>query len=131
MAPARILLADDNPGILEHVAALLAPQYEVVGRLPDGESVLREYDALQPDVIVLDISMGGLSGIDVARRLRDTGRRAKIIFLTVHEDEDFVSAAVGAGGAAYVVKSRMGTDLMSAIDAVLGGELFISAPLRD
>ena len=131
MSQTHILLADDNPGILEHVASLLAPDYEVVGRLPDGESVLREYDALQPDIVVLDISMGRLSGIDVARRLRDTGRPAKIIFLTVHEDQDFVSAAVGAGGSAYVVKSRMGADLMSAIRAVLGGELFVSAPLRD
>lgn len=130
MAPARILLADDNPGILEHAASLLGREHDVVGRLSDGESVLRDYDRLQPDVVVLDISMGSLNGIEVARRLRGQGRRAGIIFLTVHEDQDFVDAALGAGGAAYVVKSRMNTDLANAVRAVLNGELFVSAPLR-
>ncbi len=131
MAPARILLADDNPAILANVARMLAPQYEIVGTLSDGESVLREYDRLRPDLVVLDISMGEIDGIEVASRLRDTGRHAKIIFLTVHDDQDFVSAAVGAGGSGYVVKSRMSTDLLTAVSAVLSGELFVSAAPRE
>lgn len=131
MAPARLLLADDNPNMLENVARMLAPHYEIVGKLPDGESVLRDYDRLRPDLIVLDISMGGLNGIEVAGRLRDTGRHAKIVFLTVHDDQDFVSAAVGAGGSGYVVKSRLSTDLLAAVSAVLSGELFISAAPRE
>ncbi len=131
MAPARILLADDNPNILESVEHMLAPEHEVVGKLPDGESVLRDYDRLHPDLVVLDISLGEMDGIEVARRLRDTGRLAKIVFLTVHDDQDFVSAAVGAGGSGYVVKSRMSTDLVTAIRAVLSGELFVSAAPRD
>lgn len=131
MPPVRILLADDNPAILENVARMLAPDYEIVGRLPDGESVLRDYDRLRPDLVVLDISMGAIDGIEVARHLRDTGRHAKIIFLTVHDDQDFVSAAVGAGGSGYVVKSRMSTDLLPAVSAVLSGELFVSAAPRE
>ena len=130
MARARVLLADDNPAILEHAAAMLAHDFEIVASLPDGESVLREYDKLHPDVIILDISMGLLSGIEVARRLRDTGRLAKIVFLTVHEDQEFVSASLGAGGSAYVVKSRMAADLMNAIHDVLWGKVFVSSPLR-
>lgn len=125
MKRVRILLADDNPAVLEHAAAILAPEFELIARLPDGEGVLREYDRLQPDVIVLDISMGQLSGIEVARRLRDTGRSAKIVFLTVHDDEDFVSAALGAGGLGYVVKSRMNAELLPAIHAALEGEIFV------
>ena len=127
MTQARVLLADDNAAILEHVRAMLCSEFEVVGAFPEGESVLREYDRLQPDVIILDISMGRLSGIEVARRLRDTGRQAKIVFLTVHEDQEFVSAALGAGGSAYVVKSRMGTDLIDAVRAALAGKLFVSS----
>ena len=71
-----------------------------------------------------------LSGIEVARRLRDSGRLAKLVFLTVHEDQEFVSASLGAGGLAYVVKSRMGADLMNAIQAVLEGNVFVSSLLR-
>jgi DNA-binding NarL/FixJ family response regulator len=122
----RVLLADDNAAMLDHVKAMLLPEFEVVGAFPEGESVLSQYDGLQPDVVILDISMGGMSGIEVARRLHDTGRQAKIVFLTVHEDQDFVSAAIGAGGSAYVVKSRMGSDLVDAIHAALSGGLFIS-----
>jgi DNA-binding NarL/FixJ family response regulator len=84
---------------------------------------------LRPDVVILDISMGELSGIDVAERLRDAGCRSKIIFLTVHEDLDFMNAALGAGGSAYVVKSRLSTDLIFAINAVLSDKVFVSASL--
>jgi DNA-binding NarL/FixJ family response regulator len=84
------------------------------------------YFRLRPDVIVLDISIGKLSGIEVARHLRDSGCHSKIVFLTVHEDSDFLSAAMGVGGSAYVVKSRLNTDLISAIAAVLCGKVFVS-----
>lgn len=131
MLQASVLLADDNSAVLDHVSKLLEKdkQYKVVAAVSDGVGVLREYDRLRPDVIVLDISMGELSGIDVARQLRDSGSPSKIVFLTVHEDTDFVNAALGAGGSAYVVKSRLGADLLSAIDAVLSGKLFVSASL--
>ena len=73
--------------------------------------------------------MGEVSGIDVARQLRDSGCSAKIIFLTVHEDRDYINAAIGAGGSAYVVKSRLNSDLVTAIDAALANKLFVSANL--
>jgi DNA-binding NarL/FixJ family response regulator len=126
-----VLLADDNPAVLDHVSKLLDrnQRYAVVGTTTNGAQVQGEYARLRPDVIVLDISMGDFSGLDVARDLRDAGCRAKIVFLTVHEDSDFMNAAMGAGGAAYVVKSRLAIDLIPAIDSVLSGKLFVSASL--
>ena len=126
-----VLLADDNPVILNHVRRLLGRnnQYEVVAAVTDGDAVVHEYTRLQPDVIVLDISMGELSGIDVARTLVDSGCHAKIVFLTVHEDSDFLNAAMDAGGSGYVVKSRVSTDLITAIDTALSGKLFVSSCL--
>jgi len=126
---ADVLLADDNPAMLDHVRNLLQAnnQYNVVGALRKGTEVLREYERLRPDVIVLDISMDMLSGIDVAQHLRDEGCDAKIVFLTVHEDSDYLNAAISAGGSAYVVKSRLSTDLIPAITAVLANKMFVSS----
>jgi len=124
-----VLLADNNSAVLDRVAKLLRADYNVVGAVKDGAAVLAESLRLNPDIIVLDISMGELSGIDVARRLRDSGCNSKIIFLTVHEDADFVNAAMGVGAAAYVVKSRLSLDLITAIHAVLTNKLFVSPNL--
>jgi len=126
-----ILLADDNSAILDHVNNLLKKnrRYEVVAALSSGAAVLRDYKRFSPDVIVLDISMELLSGIDVAQHLRDYGCHSKIVFLTVHEDSDYVNAAMGAGGSAYVVKSRLSTDLIPAINAALSHKIFVSPTL--
>lgn len=126
-----IILADDNPAVLEHVGKMLSKEssYRVLTSIVDGRNVLREYIRLRPDVIVLDISLGELSGIDIARQLRDAGCSAKIVFLTVHEDSDYVNAAIGAGGSAYVIKSRLNLDLLRAIKAALSNKLFVSSSL--
>lgn len=131
MPKASIVLADDNSYVLDHVRRTLEQNQEftIVAALHDGGAVVQECARLKPDVIVLDISMGKVSGIDVAQALRDSGCVAKIVFLTVHEDHDFMKAALGAGGSGYVVKSRLGTDLVSAIHSVLLDKLFISASM--
>lgn len=131
MPTTTILLADDNATILNHVGKMLEKEktYKVVASIADGAVVVREYSRLKPDVIILDISMGELSGIDIARQLRDSGCSAKIVFLTVHEDTDYLNAAMGAGGSAYVVKSRLNLDLLFAINAVLSNKLFVSGSL--
>lgn len=131
VADVTIVLADDNVAVLDHVGKMLKKEnaYRVLASIIDGNTVVREYLRLRPDVLILDISLGDLSGIDIARQLRDSGCRAKIIFLTVHEDRDYVNAAIGAGGAAYVVKSRLNLDLIRAIKAVLANKLFVSANL--
>jgi two-component system response regulator DegU len=126
-----ILLSDDNSAVLDQVGKILQRerQYTVVAAISDGRTVVREYLRLTPDIVILDISMGKVSGIDIARELRDSGCHAKIIFLTVHEDSDYVNAGMGAGGSAYVVKSRLSQDLLSAIKAVLSNKLFVSPSL--
>jgi DNA-binding NarL/FixJ family response regulator len=126
-----LLLADDNSGVLTHVSKMLEKEkdYKVIAAISDGATVVRNSLRLKPDVIILDISMGETSGIDIARQLRDSGCNAKIVFLTVHEDVDFMNAAIGAGGSAYVVKPRLSLDLPSAVNAVLSNKLFVSASL--
>jgi len=127
----KVLLADDNVAVLDYVRTMLekGTDCKVVAIISDGRMVVRECLRLEPNVISLDISMGALSGIDIARQLRDSGCDAKIVFLTVHEDSDYVNAAMGAGGSAYVVKSRLNKDLLSAINAVLSNKLFVSPTL--
>jgi DNA-binding NarL/FixJ family response regulator len=125
--PVRVLLVDDNQAMLNRVAAVLTPGCEVVGAVNDGPSAIRAAEALQPEVIVLDISMPGMTGLEVASRLRATGSTAALVFLTVHDDEEFLLAAKAAGGIGYVIKRRLGTDLLHAIQEAQAGRSFVSA----
>lgn len=131
MPKASILLADDNAFILDHVRQMLERdgQFNIVASIKDAAAIVRETARLKPDIIVLDISMGEVNGIDIATELRDSGIRTKIVFLTVHDDSESVNAAMGAGGSAYVIKTRLSTDLSSAIRAALAGKLFVSPSL--
>lgn len=121
-----LLLADDNPALLETLIEMLQPSYRVAAALGNGASVLAEVAELCPDLVILDISLGDLTGFEVARRLRDMGCPARIIFLSVHEDIDFVNAAFDLGAGGYVFKSRITTDLTKAIDIVSNGGRFAS-----
>lgn len=123
----RLLLADDNLEILETLVDMLQPAYVVVAALPDGASVLEQAPSLNPDLIILDISLGDMAGFEVARRLKKAGVPAKVIFLTVHENIDFVRAAFDVGAAGYVFKSRISSDLIEAIDKICDGGRFSSA----
>jgi DNA-binding NarL/FixJ family response regulator len=125
-----VLLADDNTALLETLVEMLQPVYQVAAAMNNGKSVLERFAALSPDVIILDISLGDLTGFEVARRLRDAGCSAKIIFLTVHEDIDFVKAAFDLGASGYVFKSRISADLARAIDIVFRGGQFASIESR-
>ena len=98
----------------------------VVGRVGDGCELLAEAERLHPDVIVLDITMLGLDGIEAARQLRRSRRPARLVFLTVHEDADYARAALDAGGLGYVVKARLASDLLPAIRAALADRRFVS-----
>jgi len=127
---ARILMADDNAAILDHANDILQTDYEIIAKVVEGSCVCDEVARLKPDLIVLDISMGEFSGIELAQRLREQGYVGEIVFLTVHEDPAFVSAALGAGGRGYVTKPRMKDDLRSAVKAALSHQVFISLPLQ-
>lgn len=121
-----LLIADDNPALLETLIEMLEPAYEVAAALCNGTSVLEEVRSLGPDLVILDISLGDLTGFEVARRLKETGCTAKIIFLSVHEDIDFVNAAFDLGASGYVFKSRITADLTNAINIVFNGGQFAS-----
>jgi DNA-binding NarL/FixJ family response regulator len=122
----RVLLADDHPAMLALTAAALAAEYLVVGSVGDGCALLAEAERLRPDVIVLDITMPRLDGIQAAGELLRLDRAVRLVFLTVHEDADFARAALDAGGLGYVLKARLASDLLPAIRAALVGCRFIS-----
>ena len=126
VAQPSLLLADDNPALLETLIEMLEPSYRVAAALCNGASVVERVSVLRPDLVILDISLGDLTGFEVARRLKDIGCSAKIIFLSVHEDIDFVNAAFELGACGYVFKSRITADLTKAIDIVFNGGQFAS-----
>ena len=131
-ASTRVLLADDNNEIVDYVSEiLLNAEYDVIGAVTNGQDVVTETERDPPDVLILDISMGQVSGIELARLLQERGFFGKIVFLTVHEDQDFLRAAIAAGGSAYVVKSGLDSDLLPAIQSVLRGRLFVSPSMQD
>ena len=123
----RVLLVDDNELMLGRVAAVLRSSCTVVGTARDGPSALAAAAALRPEVIVLDISMPGMTGLEVAARLRATGSNAEVVFLTVLEDDDLIDAAAAAGGLGYVTKPRLGSDLLLAVRAAQAHRPFVSA----
>lgn len=120
----KVLLVDDTPQILEYCARLLtADQFDIVGTAQDGNIALELCFSTDPDVIVLDISMPGLNGLEVARRLRNAGSRAAIVFLSAEES---VIEAMEAGGSAFVAKTLVASDLLIAIREALAGRKFVS-----
>ena len=122
----RVLLVDDNASVLEHAAATLSSACVVVGAVKDGKAALESVNRLHPDVIVLDISMPGMSGLEVASRLRRAGSTIPIVFLTIHDDEELVRATQAAGGIGYVVKTLLSSDLLVAVNSACAGKRYVS-----
>jgi DNA-binding NarL/FixJ family response regulator len=120
-----VLVADDHPQVLEAVSRLLEADFRLVAATTDGQHALESSIRLDPDVVVLDITMPGLNGFQVARELKRTGARAKIVFLTMHAADDYVATAIASGAHGYVLKTRMQPDLKSALHHVLAGRLFM------
>ncbi len=126
MKRVRILLADDHREMLKRVVHLLQSDFEVVGAVNDGQALLEAASQLRPDVVVLDISMPVMSGLEAADRLRGAGSKAKVVFLTVHADPDFVHESRASGALGYVVKPRLTSDLVPAIKEALANRSFVS-----
>jgi DNA-binding NarL/FixJ family response regulator len=107
-------------------ARLLEVEFEVGTTARGGREALDKAAEFRPDALVLDVSMPGLSGIETVRRLRATGSQAKVVFLTVHGDPDYIRAALATGATAYVIKSRLASDLVPALRDALAGRTFVS-----
>ncbi len=127
MTKPRILLADDHTLVLEGFKKLLEDHCEIVGAVEDGRTLLEAAQRLQPDLIALDISMPHLNGIDAARHLRKLAPQAKLIFLTMHADQAYVSEAFKAGASGYLLKRSAGSELLQAIHAVTNGNYYVTA----
>jgi DNA-binding NarL/FixJ family response regulator len=122
----RLLLAEDHIGMRERAVQMLEGSFNVVGVVADGDAFLEAASRMQPDVCVIDISLPGLSGIEAVTRLKALGSTSRIVFLTMHEDPDYLRAALAAGASAYVVKSRMASDLTIAMKEAMADRLFVS-----
>ena len=122
----RVLLVDDNACVLARAVTLLSENCTVVGTARDGCSALEAARTLQPDVIVLDISMPGMNGLEVASRLRQSGSRAAVVFLTIHTEEEVLMAAAECGAIGYVTKPRLASDLIFAVREAQAGRPFVS-----
>src|SRR5689334_15975445 len=111
----RIVIADDHLLVLEGLAKMLANECDVIGVAKDGRQLLEVCGRLKPDVVLLDISMPALNGIEVARQINRTMRQVKLIFVTVHAEGEYVRAALRAGAQGYLLKQSAPAELMLAI----------------
>src|SRR5580700_2166873 len=107
----RVLLADDHEDFLRKLRGELDPEFEIVGTAENGEDAVDAVCRLDPDVLVIDMAMPVMDGLQATERLRDANCRTKIVFLTIHEQSDYVAAAFSAGASGYVTKRHLGTDL--------------------
>jgi len=126
LARPRVLLADDNLHLLKAATELLLPHFDVVGTVQDGAELVLEASRSHPDVIVADVLMSIVNGLEAVHSLRELNSSAKFVFLSVHPEQEIVEACMSEGALGYVLKSTMKSDLISAIKAALAGEHYIS-----
>jgi DNA-binding NarL/FixJ family response regulator len=126
MSRPRILMADDHLLLLEAFTALLEPDFDVVGRVTDGRRLLDEFARLQPDVVLLDIAMPLLNGLDAGRQLKAQRRSVKLIYLTMNPDPQLAGAALRLGASGYVLKSSAAEELRQAIQEALRGRSYLT-----
>ena len=129
--PIRILIADDHAVVRSGLRALLErdPDLEFVGEAGDGAETLRQVETLQPDLVLLDITMPPVSGIETAKQLKETHPELLVLFLTMHEDEALLHEALRAGGAGYVIKRAEEAEILQAIHAVSEGDLYVHSSM--
>ncbi|MCI0457119.1 MAG: response regulator transcription factor [Gemmataceae bacterium] len=126
MPRARVLLADDHTIVAQGLASLLEDEFELVGVVGDGDALLAAARKLRPEVVVADMAMPVLSGLEALRQLRKEGSDCKVIFLTMHADAALASAALRAGASAYLLKHSAGDELIRAIGEVLEGRVYLT-----
>jgi DNA-binding NarL/FixJ family response regulator len=129
MKHTRVLLADDHPLTLEGLRAFLEPHLEIAGTVSDGRTLVDAALALKPDLIILDITMPLLNGIDAAIHIRKTLPAVKLLFVTMHANPTYLEAALSAGATGYVLKSAAREELLDAIRSVMDGRIYVSPNL--
>lgn len=129
----RVVIADDHAVVRAGLTALLEaqPDVEVVGEAADGDEACRMVDALAPDVVVMDLTMPGVGGIEATKRIRERGPAPRVLVLTMHDDPGFVRAAIDAGASGYLVKRAAGDELTTAVRRVHKGRLYLDVPMGE
>jgi len=126
MSAPRVLLADDHALLLGAYEKLLAGEFDIVGQVTDGRALLEAADRLKPDVIVLDISMPLLNGLEAGRQIKQKSKSVKLVFLTMNEDADLAAEAFRAGASGYLLKRSAASELTTAIREVVQGRSYVT-----
>ena len=126
MKKPRVLLADDHKIMIEGLKDLLDGEFEIVGSVEDGRALVEQASTLHPDVIVTDISMPQLNGIEAARQIKKTGKNIKIVFLTMHPDVTYAANAFEAGASGFVLKHSASSELITAIHEAIKGRTYVT-----
>ena len=124
---ARVLVADDHQSLLDRVVSILHDEYDIVGTVTDGAALVKAEADLSPDVVVIDISMPGMSGLEAASCIRRRGSHAAVVCLTAHQEPEIVEAALRTCVLGYVTKTSLAQDLLPAVRSALDGRRFISS----
>jgi len=126
MSRPRVLIADDHKIVVEGLKKLLGPEFEIAGAVEDGRELVKAVEKLRPDVIVADISMPGLNGIEAVRQIKKVHEEMKVVFLTMHPDVAYAASAFKAGASGYVLKHSAPDELVTAIRAALQGKTYVT-----
>jgi len=126
MRKIRVLLADDHKIVLEGLKSLLEPEFDLVGTVEDGKALVKQAERLHPDVIVADISMPLLNGIEAVRQIKKTNDRIKVVFLTMHPDANYAAKAFDAGASGYVLKRSASRELITAIKEAIKDRTYVT-----
>lgn len=126
----RVVLVDDDAELLDAVRRLLESHFDIVGTAQDSQSALAAAKDLEPDLLVMDITMPSVGGIETARRLLQQNSSARIVFLTMHQDPALLEQALSTGALGYVLKVEARTELVTALNEVLAGRTFVSSAMR-
>jgi len=126
----RVLLADDHAVVVEGIRGLIEKHYDVVGVVMDGRALITEASLVQPDVIVLDVAMPLLNGLDAGKRMQEILPKVKLVFLTMHADPNLAAAALRLGPVGFVLKHSAASELLTAIADVLRGKAYVTARLK-
>lgn len=131
MPKPRLLLADDHELLLDGLKKILEPEFDLIGAVGDGRAAVAAFEELQPDLLLLDIALPLLNGIEAARKVKAASPRARILFVTMQTDRVYVEEAFRAGASGYVLKQAASRELVEAIKAVLRGRFYVSPHISE